>query len=92
MPILLVHWSTDPYVTVTFSKQNKPLYSTRIIRRELNPIFEESAILLVDANAIKIRERLRIQLWDSDRGSAVCYPGYTRIKNFIRGLIDTFPG
>ena len=63
--------SADPYVTVTFSKQGKPLYSTRIIERDLDPVFEETAIVLVDANAIKVRERLCLQLWDSDRGSAV---------------------
>lgn len=38
---------------------------------DLNPCFEETAFVTVDANAIKVKEKLSLQLWDSDRGSAV---------------------
>ncbi|EIN08704.1 hypothetical protein PUNSTDRAFT_133889 [Punctularia strigosozonata HHB-11173 SS5] len=58
-----------PYVTLTYSRLGKPLYSTRIIKKDRNPVYEETAVLLVDANMIKLREQLSIQLWDSDRMS-----------------------
>ena len=64
--------SADPYVTVTYSRQGKPLYSTRIIFDDLNPCFEETAVITLDANAIKVREKVNLQVWDSDRTSAVC--------------------
>ena len=63
--------SADPYVTVEYTRQGKPLYSTRIIFNDLNPVFEEMAVVTLDANAIKVREKLSLQLWDSDRSSAV---------------------
>ena len=63
--------ASDPYVTVVYQRQGKPLYSTRIIFEDLNPCFEETAAVLVDANAIKIREKICLQMWDSDRASAV---------------------
>ncbi|PCH37535.1 hypothetical protein WOLCODRAFT_128544, partial [Wolfiporia cocos MD-104 SS10] len=60
---------SDPYVTLTFSRLGRPLYSTRIIKGDLNPVFEETAIVLVDVNTVKLREKLSFQLWDSDRVS-----------------------
>ncbi|KIP05468.1 hypothetical protein PHLGIDRAFT_30925 [Phlebiopsis gigantea 11061_1 CR5-6] len=60
---------SDPYVTMTFSRLGKPLYSTRIIKGDRNPIFEETAVALVDMNTIRLREKLSFQLWDSDRMS-----------------------
>ncbi|PSR75771.1 hypothetical protein PHLCEN_2v8888 [Hermanssonia centrifuga] len=59
--------SSDPYVTLTYSRLGKPLYSTRIIKADCNPNFEETAIVLVDLNTIRLREKLSFQLWDSDR-------------------------
>ncbi|KDQ51904.1 hypothetical protein JAAARDRAFT_139718 [Jaapia argillacea MUCL 33604] len=66
----------DPYVTLTYSKQGKPLYSTRIIEGDLNPVFEEMTVLPLDPNTIKIGEGLEIQLWDSDKSSADDMMGY----------------
>ncbi|TFY71782.1 hypothetical protein EVG20_g1232 [Dentipellis fragilis] len=62
--------SADPYVTLTYSRLGKPLFSTRIIKNELNPVFEETAILPVDVNVVKLKESLSLQVWDSDRTSA----------------------
>lgn len=62
----------DPYVTLTYSRLRKPLYSTRIIKNDCNPVFEETAVILVDVNAIRLHEKLSFQLWDSDRMSVVC--------------------
>ncbi|KAL4247548.1 hypothetical protein ABKN59_007359 [Abortiporus biennis] len=38
-----------------------------IIKGDRNPVFEETAILLIDINTIRLRELLTFQLWDSDR-------------------------
>ncbi|KAI0654107.1 hypothetical protein C8Q70DRAFT_1029821 [Cubamyces menziesii] len=71
--------SADPYVTLTFSRLEKPLYSTRIIKNDCNPVFEETAVLVVDVNTVKLRERLSFQLWDSDRMSVDDMMGFAEI-------------
>ncbi|KLO20621.1 hypothetical protein SCHPADRAFT_841783 [Schizopora paradoxa] len=71
--------SADPYVTVAYTRQAKPLYSTRIIFNDLNPVFEETTAITLDANAIKVREKLSLQLWDSDRTSADDMMGFVEI-------------
>lgn len=58
-------------MTLTYSRLGKPLFSTRIIESDLNPVFEETAILKVDVDVVKLKEQLSLQLWDSDRVSAV---------------------
>ncbi|RPD52908.1 hypothetical protein L226DRAFT_617720 [Lentinus tigrinus ALCF2SS1-7] len=71
--------SADPYVTLTYSRLEKPLYSTRIIKGDCNPVFEETAVLLVDVDMAKLRERLSFQLWDSDRMSVDDMLGFVEI-------------
>ncbi|TBU59824.1 hypothetical protein BD310DRAFT_1038272 [Dichomitus squalens] len=71
--------SADPYVTLTYSRLEKPLYSTRIIKGDLNPVFEETAVLLVDVNTVKLREKISFQLWDSDRMSVDDMMGFVEI-------------
>ncbi|CAE7233874.1 unnamed protein product [Rhizoctonia solani] len=61
--------SADPYVTLAFSRLGKPLFSTRIISSR-SPIWEETTIVLVGPDAVAVREKLSLQLWDSDRISA----------------------
>ncbi|KZT64142.1 hypothetical protein DAEQUDRAFT_718539 [Daedalea quercina L-15889] len=61
--------SVDPYITLTFSRLGKALYSTRIIMNDLNPVYEETAFVIMDVNTVKLREKLSFQLWDSDRMS-----------------------
>jgi len=61
---------SDPYITLTFSKYGKPMYCTRVITDDLNPIWEETAALLVTPELIKADENLSVELWDSDRYSA----------------------
>ena len=34
---------SDPYITLSFSKYQKPMYCTRVITDDLNPIWEETA-------------------------------------------------
>ncbi|CAE6476050.1 unnamed protein product [Rhizoctonia solani] len=61
--------SVDPYVTLAFSRLGKPLFSTRIISGR-SPIWEETTIVLVGPDAVAVREKLSLQLWDSDRITA----------------------
>jgi Ca2+-dependent lipid-binding protein len=46
------------------------LYSTRVITRDLNPVWEQTAYLLVSADEVRAQEKLSVQLWDSDDISA----------------------
>jgi hypothetical protein len=64
------HGGSDPYITLAFSKYGKPMYCTRVITDDLNPIFEESLALLVTPELIQANENLSVELWDSDRHSA----------------------
>lgn len=62
--------SSDPYVAVGWAKFGKPIWSTRVIIEEMEPVWEETAFILVGPEELNAGERLRVQLWDSDRGSA----------------------
>ncbi|KAL1305407.1 hypothetical protein AAFC00_002294 [Neodothiora populina] len=67
---LIREGSADPYVTVGWAKFVKPLWSTRVILSEMEPHWEETAFLLVTPDELNVDERLRVQLWDSDRVTA----------------------
>lgn len=58
---------SDCYVTLSYAKFGKTLWSSRIIFCDLNPVWDETAILLVNADEIKAGERLAVEIWDSDR-------------------------
>ncbi|KAI9753804.1 MAG: hypothetical protein M4579_004985 [Chaenotheca gracillima] len=64
------HGGSDPYITISFSKYGKPMYSTRVITDDLNPVWEETAAISVTPDLIKADEQLSVELWDSDRSSA----------------------
>ena len=66
----LTKGSTDGYVTVGWAKYGKPVFSTRVIVGDMNPCWEETGFVLVGPQELNADERLRIQLWDSDRSSA----------------------
>jgi len=61
---------SDPYINLSFSKYGKPMYCTRVITDDLNPIWEETTALLVTPELIKADEQLSVELWDSDRTTA----------------------
>ncbi|PVG01479.1 hypothetical protein CPB86DRAFT_781696 [Serendipita vermifera] len=61
---------SDPYIVLAYAKFGKPLYSTRIILGDLNPVFEETAFLLVTQEEVKADENLSAMLWDSDKHTA----------------------
>ncbi|KAI5820434.1 hypothetical protein BZA77DRAFT_273967 [Pyronema omphalodes] len=62
--------SSDAYITLAFSKYGKPMYSTRVIVDDLNPIWNESTGILIRSEHIKAGEALSVELWDSDRFTA----------------------
>jgi hypothetical protein len=67
---LLKEATSDPYISVGWAKFGKALWSTRLLTNEMNPVWEETAYLLVTPQEINVDERLRVQLWDSDRFTA----------------------
>jgi len=68
--MLIRDGSTDGYVTVGWAKFGKPVWSTRVIVRDMHPVWDETAFILVGQQELNADERLRIELWDSDRVSA----------------------
>lgn len=62
--------SSDPYVVAAWSKFGKPIYSTRVMTEELNPVWEETCFLVVTPDEVTAEERVSIQLWDSDARNA----------------------
>lgn len=62
--------SSDPYVSVGWAKFGKPVWSTRVLENEMEPYWDETCFVLVTPQELNIDERLRIQLWDSDRLTA----------------------
>ncbi|KAF7318004.1 Meiotically up-regulated 190 protein [Mycena kentingensis (nom. inval.)] len=60
----------DPYVSAGWGKWGKALWSTRIIENEGNPFYHEVAYLLIGPSELNAKEKLRLQLWDSDRTAA----------------------
>lgn len=48
---------SDPYITLTFSKYGKPMYCTRVITDDLNPVWEETAAY-VEPSSIVTAEQL----------------------------------
>ncbi|KAG6007973.1 hypothetical protein E4U21_005207 [Claviceps maximensis] len=62
--------SSDPYVSVGWAKFGKVLWSSRIMQTEMEPHWGETCFLLVTPEEVNINERIRVQLWDSDRFTA----------------------
>ncbi|KAM5377336.1 hypothetical protein ACJZ2D_005017 [Fusarium nematophilum] len=62
--------SSDPYVSVGWAKFGKVLWTTRVLENEMEPHWDETCFVLVTPQELNIDERLRVQLWDSDRLTA----------------------
>ncbi|KAH7342491.1 hypothetical protein BKA65DRAFT_292857 [Rhexocercosporidium sp. MPI-PUGE-AT-0058] len=62
--------SSDSYVTCSWGKFGKTMSSTRIIRDDQEPTWHEWAYILVSPQEIDAEEKLRLQLWDSDKLTA----------------------
>ncbi|KAJ4400346.1 hypothetical protein N0V85_005780, partial [Neurospora sp. IMI 360204] len=65
-----IEGSSDSYVTVSWGKVGKPMFSTRIIIDEQEPVWNEWAYILVSPDELNAQENLRIQIWDSDKHTA----------------------
>lgn len=65
-----IEGSADPYVSVGWAKFGKPMWSTRVQPKNMEPHWHETCFLLVTSDELNVDERLRLQLWDADRISA----------------------
>ncbi|KAI1801010.1 hypothetical protein F4811DRAFT_536056 [Daldinia bambusicola] len=65
-----IQGSSDSYVSVSWGKFGKPVASTRIITDDNEPDWHEWASILVTPEEVNAEEKLRLQLWDSDKWSA----------------------
>ncbi|THG95827.1 hypothetical protein EW026_g5890 [Hermanssonia centrifuga] len=84
---------SDPYMVLAYAKFGKPLYSTRIITGDLNPVWEETAFLLVTDDEVKGQEDLSAMLWDSDKRSADDLVGRVNIPpNQMISRVDKLKG
>jgi Ca2+-dependent lipid-binding protein len=79
---------SDPFITLAFSEFGKPVYCTRIIEQDLNPIWNEQICLLVYQDQLKAGERLSVELWDSDMISADDVVG--KVSFDLRDLIKNY--
>lgn len=62
--------SSDSYVTVSWGKFGKPVSSTRVIVDDQEPTWHEWSHILVTPEELNAGEKLRLQLWDSDKYTA----------------------
>lgn len=62
--------SADPYVSVGWAKFGKPLWSTRVLQKNMEPHWDETTFICVTPSELNVDEKLRLQLWDSDRTTA----------------------
>ncbi|KAI0967535.1 hypothetical protein F4678DRAFT_246084 [Xylaria arbuscula] len=65
-----IQGSSDAYVTVSWGKFGKPMASTRIATGENEPSWHEYASILVTPEEVNADEKLRLQIWDSDKWTA----------------------
>ncbi|PMD42950.1 C2 domain protein [Hyaloscypha variabilis F] len=79
---------SDPFITLAFSQFGKPVYCTRIIEQDLNPIWNEQTCLLVYQDQLTAGERLSVELWDSDVISADDIVG--KVSFDLRELIKNY--
>lgn len=57
--------STDPYVAISWAKFRKPVWSTRVIIDDSDPIWDETGFILVTPGELDADERIQVKLWDS---------------------------
>ncbi|ORY83707.1 hypothetical protein BCR37DRAFT_346001 [Protomyces lactucae-debilis] len=60
----------DPYLTLQYSQFGKTTYSTRVIKQDHEPVWEETCFLPILPGPVKAGEKIRVNLWDSDRFTA----------------------
>lgn len=77
--------SSDPYVSVGWAKFGKVISSTRILQSEMEPSWDEVFYVPVTSQELNVDERIRLQLWDSDRFTADDDLG--RIEVDLKGIM-----
>ncbi|KDN53005.1 hypothetical protein K437DRAFT_242815 [Tilletiaria anomala UBC 951] len=60
---------SDPFVQACFARSGRPLFSTRVVRRSCDPVWQESGFLLVTPDEIRAHDSLRLTVYDADRFS-----------------------
>ncbi|PWN27348.1 hypothetical protein BDZ90DRAFT_227159 [Jaminaea rosea] len=71
LPAADVNGLADPFVTLSFARAGKPLFRTRVLRKNKNPVWGgEVAYLLVGPDEVRDHDRLRFTIFDADRFSA----------------------
>lgn len=69
----------DNYITLSWAKMNKPLWSSRIIQATRDPNWDETAYILVTPMEMNAEEKLKLTVWDSDRMTADDFTGALEI-------------
>jgi hypothetical protein len=59
-------------IVAAYAKFGKPIYYTRVIHEDLNPVFEETLAVLLTIDEINTEESLSLMLWDSDSKQTSC--------------------
>ncbi|XP_025833213.1 synaptotagmin-10-like [Agrilus planipennis] len=84
LPIKDVSGSSDPYIKVYLLPDRKRKYQTKVHRKNLNPVFNETFIFSVPFEELKQRY-LQFSVYDFDRFSRHDLIGHVVLK----GLLDT---
>lgn len=58
---------SDSYATMSLHQNGKTRFRTRILRNELNPVWEETGFMLINQDDLRNQEVIRLQVWDADR-------------------------
>lgn len=61
---------SDPFVQASFARADKPLYTSRIIRKRRDAVWQETGFLLISPDEVRDHDRLRLTVFDADRFSA----------------------
>ncbi len=61
---------SDPFVQACFARAGKPLFTSRIIRKRRDAVWQETGFLLVSPDEVRDHDRLRFTVFDADRFSA----------------------
>ncbi|MCO5588214.1 hypothetical protein L7F22_042169 [Adiantum nelumboides] len=69
LPAADTNGTSDPFVSVSFARAGKPLFTTRVLLKTKDPIWHEMAILPVSPDEVRDQERLRMTIFDADRFS-----------------------
>jgi hypothetical protein len=61
---------SDPFVQASFARAGKPLFTSRIIRKRRDAVWQETGFLLVSPDEVRDHDRLRFTVFDADRFSS----------------------